>query len=231
MTDVQDVKKIHEKYEAEWRELKDTLPDCSATIEHIRKKLLGKMYAEIDELYSKQPANKKCPKCGKVMVFTEDEETGEQWWYCPNPDCPNLEHYEPDSNCDGGRLLNADEFQACATGKPAETDVEKCAEPWIFGAKLIKAQDAKTASIKDKECKDLRGLEQFIMENHYRKEIEKVRAECQERVERILETLLTYHSGLKPECFETTQYPDIQKVNIQIPISVWQALKQREGIE
>jgi len=223
MTDVQDVKKIHEKYEAEWRELKDTLPDCSATIEHIRKKLLGKMYAEIDELYSKQPANKKCPKCGKVMVFTEDEETGEQWWYCPNPDCPNLEHYEPDSKCDEGRLLSEGERKRIALDN--EGDCEVCS------LKQCKKQDAKTASIKDKECKDLRGLEQFIMENHYRKEIEKVKAECQERVERILETLLTYHSGLNPECFGTTQYPDIQKVNIQIPISVWQALKQREGIK
>jgi hypothetical protein len=37
--------------------------------------------------------------------------------------------------------------------------------------------------------------------------------------------LLEYHSGLDPKHFDLTGAPDIQKVNIQIPISQWQALK------
>jgi ssDNA-binding Zn-finger/Zn-ribbon topoisomerase 1 len=37
-----------------------------------------------------------CPNCESPLHFIEDEETGEQWWYCNNPDCDNLEHYDPD---------------------------------------------------------------------------------------------------------------------------------------
>jgi len=33
-----------------------------------------------------------CPKCGETLDVIYEEETGELWYYCPNPDC-TLEHY------------------------------------------------------------------------------------------------------------------------------------------
>jgi hypothetical protein len=41
-------------------------------------------------------------------------------------------------------LIKAPEFMDCAANIKTNTDVEKCAEPWIFGAKLIEAQLAHT---------------------------------------------------------------------------------------
>lgn len=48
---------------------------------------------------------------------------------------------------DESRLLSEEEFIECAGGISSNTDAERAGEPWIFGAKLIQKQDAKTASI------------------------------------------------------------------------------------
>ncbi len=48
---------------------------------------------------------------------------------------------------DKSRLLTKEEFMDCCGNIPSGTDVEKAAEPWVFGIRLIKAQDAKTAKL------------------------------------------------------------------------------------
>lgn len=50
----------------------------------------------------------KCPICDSELILTEDEQTGESWYYCPNPDCPNLEHYEFPEYIDLSNPANSD---------------------------------------------------------------------------------------------------------------------------
>ena len=64
------------------------------------------------------------------------------------------------SEPDEGRLLSDEEFIACAGNIPRNTDVEEAAEPWIFGARLIKAQRKLTASIL--EARHRAGIDELI---------------------------------------------------------------------
>lgn len=52
---VEEVKKIHENFEAEWDKLRDSLPDCSARMEFEYKKLKKKFYMQICQLFEPKP--------------------------------------------------------------------------------------------------------------------------------------------------------------------------------